>query len=255
MKSIVYVELPKAGLGNKLIVWSRGYVFAQKNNLNLYRSSWIYFNPGPFLRKERKKRLYFLYMKKISLSSILLSIIIPLLPKNRIIKNPIQIQNDFKFYIYQFTWQDNIYDFFNDNIANRELIKNGIMSLLKMNTKDKIPNLKHPLIGVHIRRGDYNLHSGKTEDNYFIKLINDLRTSANENIQVTIFTDGTEEEMEPFLNLGNINIAEEKEDILDIFELSNSKICILSFYSSFSFWGGFLCTNQVISHPKDNLNF
>jgi hypothetical protein len=255
MKSIVYIELPKAGLGNKLIVWSRGYIFAQKNNLKIFRNSWFYLNIGPFLRKERKKRMYFLYMKRNNFLSIILSTLLPIIPKKIIKKNPNRIENKNRFYIYIFTWQDNIHDFFNENISNRELIRNGIISLLQNKIQNKIYKLKNPIIGLHIRRGDFNLQSGKTEDNYFIKLINDLRTSANENLHVTIFTDGTEEEMETFLNLGNIQIAEEKEDILDIFELSNSKICILSFYSSFSFWAGFLCKNQVISHPKDNLNF
>jgi hypothetical protein len=35
MKSVVYINLPKAGLGNKLVVLARGFVFAKKNNLSL----------------------------------------------------------------------------------------------------------------------------------------------------------------------------------------------------------------------------
>jgi hypothetical protein len=255
MKSIVYVDLPKAGLGNKLIVWARAYVFAEKYNYKLYRTSWIYFNIGPFIRRERKKRLYFLYLKKNNFSSILMQIIFPLIPKSKIQKNPLLPSENKKFYIYHFTWQDNMYDFFKENIINRDLIRLGIKSLLVEKVQTKIASLKNPTIGVHIRRGDYNLHAGKTKDEYFIQVINEIRRTANENLPVTIFTDGTEAEMKPFLQLGNVELAEEKEDILDIFELSNSKICILSYYSSFSFWSGFLCTNRVIIHPKEEVQF
>jgi len=255
MKSIVYVNMPKAGLGNKLIVWSRGYVFAQKNDLPLFRNSWFYLNIGPWIRGERKKRLYFLYLKKNNFSATFLSIIFPLVPKKLITNNPKKLNELNKFTIYHFFWQDNMYEFFKENIVNRELIRKGLESLLIDQVKIKLKNLNTPTIGIHIRRGDYNLHSGRTDDSYFINVIKHLRSLANKDLPVTIFTDGTPKEMEPFLNLSNVKIAEEKEDILDIFELSNSKICVLSYYSSFSFWSGFLCTNKVIIHPREEEEF
>ena len=147
MKSIVYVDLPKAGLGNKLIVWARAYVFAEKYNYKLYRTSWIYFNIGPFIRRERKKRLYFLYLKKNNFSSILMQIIFPLIPKSKIQKNPLLPSENKKFYIYHFTWQDNMYDFFKENIINRDLIRLGIKSLLVEKVQTKIASLKNPTIG------------------------------------------------------------------------------------------------------------
>src|SRR4051812_7423773 len=64
MQSKVYVEFPKAGLGNKLLPWSRAYVFSKLNGLEMHTSSWFSLFIGAWLRKENKKRIYWGYFKK-----------------------------------------------------------------------------------------------------------------------------------------------------------------------------------------------
>ena len=255
MKSIVYIKLPKAGLGNKLVVWARGYVFAQNNHLSLYRNSWFYLNIGPWIRNEEKKRIYFHYFKRRSLKSFLISACIPLIPSKFIKKNPDNNNYSTKFNIYWFEWDDDIYGFFSNQLSNREMIKEGIFSQLNKEIVKKIQKLQNPLIGVHIRKGDWKFNSVFLQNSYYIDKILDLRKALdNPNMEVTIFSDGKEDELRDIIALPNVRQAKNKEDILDIFELSKSQYCILSLGSTFSYWCGFFNQNHVIYHPTDEMN-
>lgn len=58
MRSYVIANLPRAGLGNKLLVWARALVFARMNDLPLLVSPWQQLSIGPVLRQEKRKRFY-----------------------------------------------------------------------------------------------------------------------------------------------------------------------------------------------------
>ncbi len=255
MKSVVYINLPKAGLGNKLVVWTRGYVFAKKHNLAIYRSSWFYLNVGPWIRNEKKKRIYLHYFKNRDIKSVLVALCMPLIPNKFIEKNPENYDASSKFKIYWFDWNDDVYGFFSNQRTNREIIKEGILSQLTDKILLKVQELQNPLIGVHIRKGDWKFNSVFLQNSYYIDKILELRKSiGNDTMQVTIFSDGKEDELTDILSLPNVTLSKNKEDILDIFELSNSKYCILSLGSTFSYWSGFFNENQVFYHPTDEMN-
>ena len=64
---LVYIKFPKTGLGNKMLVWARGYVFAHINGMQLITSSWFHLSFGAFIRNENKKRIYAGYFKGASI--------------------------------------------------------------------------------------------------------------------------------------------------------------------------------------------
>lgn len=57
-KFLVYSRLPKAGLGNMLLIWSRAVLFADINHLPVVAPDWSKFVIEPYLRGERDKRYY-----------------------------------------------------------------------------------------------------------------------------------------------------------------------------------------------------
>ena len=58
MESFGY-RLGGAGLGNILFPWATALVYAKKHDLKRIQTTWKNFKIGPFLRKERDKRMYF----------------------------------------------------------------------------------------------------------------------------------------------------------------------------------------------------
>ena len=251
MKSKIYIKFQKTGLGNMLLVWARGIVFGYLNNIEVITTSWWGFHWGALLRRERKTRLYIGYFKE---TSIIKQILIKIREKIYIKeKEPtIKILSDAekketKIYIFNEIIIDS--DPFGLLRNNEVLIKNTLHSLLTNNMKNKLGKYKRPIIGVHIRRGDFKLGSEITSLEYFIAAIVSVRNEIGQSAPVTIFTDANMYEISEVLTLGNISVAENKPDILDILLLSMSKVIILSGSSTFGYWAAFLSDAFVI-RPK-----
>src|SRR3989442_9513638 len=64
MKSFVHADLPRGGLGNKLLVWARALVFAHIHELPFVVSNWSEIKIGPYLRREQRKRQYWGYFSQ-----------------------------------------------------------------------------------------------------------------------------------------------------------------------------------------------
>ena len=63
-KPTVIADIPRCGLGNKMLVWAKACVFAKKHDLPMFTYGWEQFNIGPWLRGEKSNRYYAGYFKK-----------------------------------------------------------------------------------------------------------------------------------------------------------------------------------------------
>ena len=70
MKSKVFVQFPRTGLGNMMLIWARGVVLSKANNIPLICSLWYGIRLGPILRNEPKKRFYWGYFKETPLITL-----------------------------------------------------------------------------------------------------------------------------------------------------------------------------------------
>jgi glycosyl transferase family 11 len=254
--SFVYIKLPKTGLGNMLLVWARGLVFATENEVECITSSWWGFRWGALLRREKQKRVYWNYFKETPVIRHLVAGY--LLKKYDVIQEPSLIKTgDWKdegktVYLFnKIITEPNIFDSLKDH---REYIKMELLNNLHSSKKKLLKKYERPVIGIHIRRGDFKLGSTITPIEYFIDGIKRIREYANEELSVTIFTDALPEEIAPVLALPNVVAAENKPDIIDLLLLSQSKIMILSSTSTFGYWAAFLSDAIVLRHPTDWLN-
>ena len=117
--------------------------------------------------------------------------------------------------------------------------------------KSKLKDYPIPVIGIHIRRGDFKMGNPITPLSFFIEGIKLVRECAGSNLPVTVFTDASKEEITDILQLPNVSLAAPKPDILDIILLSKSKVLFLSKSSSFSYWGAFLSDALVVRPIND----
>lgn len=248
----VYIKFPKTGLGNLLLVWARGVVFAKMNDLHYDTSSWWGLRWGALLRREQKKRLYWGYFNETSFLKQ-----IQLLLKYRfgktIIEPPLQIvsgnMNKDDLYVFNKVISEN--DLFGQLRDHQSLIVTEMEKIITPRIKKILLKYQPPVIGLHIRRGDFKIGNPITPNEYFIKGINMIRSVAGSNWPVTIFTDANKDEIEDILLLPEVFIAKEKPDIVDIILLSKSKVMLLSQSSTFSYWGAFLSDSIVIRPYND----
>jgi len=245
----VYALLPDTGLGNKMLVWAKAFVFAKRYDLELFVSAWWSFHWGAWFRNEKHKRTYLGYFKKVPFFIQLKFYFFRLIAL--IVREPesLNVSNKNRVYIFNKVITDT--DYFQSLKPFREDIRVGLISLLHPKLMREFEKYPTPEIGVHIRRGDFKLGSTITPESFFISSIQAIRIIVGKNLSVEVFTDAFPEEISALLSLPNVYLTKAKPDILDILLLSRSKICILSISSTFSFWAAFFSNGIVLRHPNE----
>lgn len=260
---MVICKLPNAGLGNQLFPLMRAYTFAYLNKLPVMVLNYHQIKPGPWIRGEKNKRNYkgfFVFEKNIislgwdnlKLKSIYKTAIIE--PEIKVIETDKAIANSFLFKeIPHYSSR------FNGLKENRDLVIQLLRKLVKPENKEKLNQLTDPVIGVHIRMGDFRkLKEGeefgkmgtvRTPEDYFINTINDIRKLHGSELPVSVFTDGLKKELPGLFKLKNITLIEGNKDLVDLLLLSRSKIIVTSASSTFSYWAAFISDAAIIMHP------
>jgi hypothetical protein len=245
----VYASFPDTGLGNKLLIWARAYVFARTHQLELFCSAWWGIHPGSWIRNEKRKRLYIGYFKEDSLVKRIRLLFFR--RKAKLIQEPLSLNVDSVPVLYCFRQVVTSSDYFELIKPMRNEVGAAFYNLLRPSLHEALKRMSAPVIGVHIRRGDFKLGSALTPLLFFIDSIRVIREACGRELPVTVFTDAHRYEIEELLALPGIEICNSKADVLDILLLSQSKICILSISSTFSFWGGFLSNGILLMHPDE----
>lgn len=242
----IYVSLPRFGLGNKLILWAKANYLANNLHIPCYVSGWVHFSIGSIIRNEKSYRFYFGYFK-INFSIIFIyfySYIFKkhfvvwnennIMPKNTIINiEPIAYITDLQKMTY---FRDGIIKLFYQSIHPKFL--KLLITIVK------------PVIGIHIRRGDFNIGNVITPIEYYINIISKIRMINGKCLHVTIFSDASQNELNEILKIQNISISIEKYDIMDLLLLAHSQLIITSIGSSFSYWAAFISEAIVIHHSQ-----
>lgn len=251
MKHRVYVELPRSGLGNLLLIWSRAKVFSHVKGIPLVTSSWWNMRWGSWLRLENKKRMYWGYFKespiwqRFHLRFFRSGFAIQREPK--ITKESLPVQPT--LFVFSTTVVED--DLFASIRLYRDLIKQELQQLVRPALLIKLDSCPAPLAAVHIRRGDFKISNPITPISFFIAGIRYIREQTAKCLPVTVFTDADEKEICDILAMENVFLAKKNPDILDILLMSRSRILILSQSSTFSYWAAFL-SNAILIKPKDD---
>ena len=244
---ITIAKLPRAGLTNKLLVWADGVIYAKLNSSNFIVTPWYHFSIGPFIRNERSKRLYFGYFKKPSflegIVALFFALIFNFIKKydflRKIMGNKIfstvPIYSDFTAHIREHRW----------------IVKEEFFKMLNSAVQKRLQNKPKIQIGVHIRLGDFKLMNISTPLEYYKKAILKLRESFGSDLAVTIFSDGTDDELHEILCLKGVERATNKQDIDDLVQLSKSEYLVLSQDSSFGYFAAFVSDATVICKPSN----
>lgn len=263
----VIAVIPRAGLGNRLLVWARALIFAHLNKSPLYIVGLNKLHIGPLLRGEKSKRFYinsfrfrlpirdyYYYIKAyIKTNSVIIEP--EIIQYNSTKKNLIVIFNKIP------DWRDYFYGLKD----HRDYIKLQLLKIINKNLLKKYSEAEVPHIGIHIRMGDFRkinhiedmkfLGLARTPIAYFIECIEKIRELKREQVPVTIFSDGNEDELSEILKLPYVKLYSSGNDLADLLILSKSKIIITSQGSTFSYWAAFLSDAYVIYNPYDTIKF
>lgn len=249
MKSTVFIQLPKAGLGNMMLVWARGATFAKLNQLHYATSYWQGIRLGTIIRGEKKKRIYRNNFKETPFFEILKN---KFSLKKIVYDPPIEVlptpHSHHKYLITKMSSDD---DLFGDVREHRDFILNELSRKIHPRIYRILEASENPVISVHIRRGDFKIANYITSLSFFKDAVTNIRSVFGANLPVTVFSDADTEELKEILEMPFVERAKNNPDIADILLMSKSKFLVLSRSSSFSYWAAFLSAAFVILHKDD----
>ena len=258
----VLCQLPGTGLGNQLFPLMKAQLMAHLNGLPVSITNYHQLKIGPYLRGEKSKRNYLGYFKfqknlvrdwldRAKFFALRSNVIDE--PEVRLLTDPSEKK------IYRFSRMPHWNNYFDQLKEHRKLVIKLFWELLTDEIKIEVESKACPMIGVHIRMGDFRKLTAqedfskvglvRTPENYFKDIIQSIRSINGNNLPVSIFTDGRREELQEIFELENISLVEGNKDIVDLLLLSKSKIIVTSAGSTFSYWAGFLSDAPIIMHP------
>lgn len=253
--------MPKAGLGNQLFPLMKAYTFAHLNGLPIVVINYHQIKVGPYLRREKTKRTYkkyFVFQKNI-FEELMDRIAVSLLKFPEVMEAPVEKTVDSQATLYRYNAMPHWSNYFDRLREQRTLVIELFWKILNGRVKAQLAALKPPVIGVHIRMGDFrklashedfaNVGAVRTPEQYFVEMINTIRSIHGSLLPVSIFTDGRKDELQMLFLLSNVFLIEGNSDIVDLLLLSKSKVIVVSAGSTFSYWSGFLSDAPIIMHP------
>ena len=254
---IGFVRFGGVGLGNLLSIFARSVIIATENSYQIIWPTWPSIKVGPWIRREKDKRFYGdLFKSNQSYVTGLKKVKILLCAKKYLITN----EN------VNMKWpelpENGVYEYsafsmrFKDIISYRELLKEKIIEITRDKHKKYLEHDFSSEINVHVRLGDFakpNAEQEKRERfntqlpiNWYVKAINDIKSVLGNSVRFNIFSDGSDEELKPILEIPQCSRMFWGSAIADILALSQSKVIIAS-GSSFSLWARFLGNRSCLT--------
>lgn len=248
-RSHVLAALPRAGLGNMLLVWGRASVFAHINDLPLVVSGWGRVSLGPFLRREKHKRLYRGYfIDDFGAGPVKRAL---LERRAQIVREPeiVELSTEFeaaaKPKLYIFDTLPHWSDYFAHLRENHAFVRSSLLRMVHPRHVEIARKAPAPVIGIHLRMGDMR---SLTSLPYFVTLIQALRAVHGGPVPVTLFSDGYDHELTEILSLPAVTRAAAGSDIAELLMLSRSQLIVLSAGSTFGLWATFLSDAPALMH-------
>lgn len=208
-----------------MFVAARAWVEACKNGGQYIEPTWRKFSIGPWLRRERDKRVYNRLFKSVGISG---------LRKLAIIK----FSKDMSIH-------EGLGKYFTDFNCEVPLVLDLIRRLTDENVIAAVPLEKEMgcCVGLHIRLGDY-LPELRVSIDWYKGVIMRI-TELNKEQKFLIFSDGTDEELAELLALPNVERVFYGNAFADMIGLSRCKLVVAS-DSTFSAWSAFIGQKPVI---------
>lgn len=245
-KSIVVAKLPNTGLGNKMLTYSRAFCFAKANNLELYSINWVSFQVGPLIRMERSKRIYNYFTQSEFLTRIKLFGLSFFRVKE---KEGAKFYKYNKYYVFSEIFINN--DYFSEIRNSKFIFKSAFKELLNASINVQIENSIPPDVAIHIRRGDFKKGSTITSITYFIDVLMFIQSNISRELKICVFSDGDDDELREILAIDGVFRAKQQPDVVDLFQMTKSKIFIPSIGSTFSYWAALFSEGIIIRNELE----
>lgn len=215
------------GLANCMFFAAMAYLKAKIENGVFIEPTWTKFSIGPLLRKEKDKRVYSHLFNTLGIHG-LKKVLFIFRIKLRFIKD----ENVVIYGPYDMAGYFTLLNPYHESVKNyfKAIEKLDIISAIK-------PSVLSDAVALHVRMGDYP-DAYRVPLSWYQSMIKKIK-SINPNQKFILFSDGSEEELKPLLQINNVEKVFFGNAYADIKAISYTKLLLAS-DSTFSAWGAFL---------------
>lgn len=263
-----------AGLGTRLFPWARCVIFAHANNIPMLAPQWVQPRVGPLVRGGIDLRAYHRQILLMGLFQ----------------HPPGTVRRFQKLYALLTSARMEEPQCISEAYPGRSAATSGIVTFRGVSTLFECLNgwdrfLLHSLqeitqarwleltdgvgsvpIGINVRLGndfrvarsaqEYKVRGAlKTPMGWFVDCLRFVRDTIGYPARALVVSDGTREELQPLLDLGNVEFVRPGCAISDLLILARSQVLLASGGSSFSAWASFLGQMPTISYPGQPMSW
>jgi len=249
------VRSPGPGLGNLMFPVARAIIQSEKSGNIMVSPTWTQLKIGPFLRREKDKRLYLnefsrrsLFEWKVWFKTLFLTTV----EESRLLSDISHTDN----YVVRY---EGLGDYFKDIYDGRDLIK----AWIDKNAQKDGEILESYNVACHVRLGDFGAEEGPDNKQghvvrqswvWYRQAIDEaVKLSNISNPKIYLFTDESHASVVEQLNLPYEVIQDpSKNAITAIINMSRANILVTS-KSTFSQWAAFISDGRAIWNHNFNL--
>jgi hypothetical protein len=253
-----YPDVGRHGLGHSLLAWGRCQLWCRDQEATPLAPRWLRLRVGPWLRRERDKRNYFLLFRTGNA--------VGGLRRTWILATTRQVDESEAASLDPGEPAVVVFRSLPDNDIKRDFaaLRGGGPWLRKQLEAMTLPRYlpqgaatgRH--IAMHVRMGDFptatpdEVASGqqnvRTGVDWFLDALHSLREAMGEAIPAIVYSDGEEEELAPLLRLPSVVRAPPQAAVTDMLSIARADALIGS-GSGFSIWGSLLGDVPRLSAP------
>jgi hypothetical protein len=255
-----YARLDRTGLGNMLFPWARSEVFRSERGCGALAPTWTrWLRMGPWLRREKDKRLYRRlfssagYVSGVRKAALMLT--------HRRVPEPTVVATempDLDDCIVEFRGMVGLFDpFAKHHRFIRRRLEEIALDWVRKSVAKEWRSDRH-FIAVHIRRGDFQpwdpakagrrFMSMQLPVDWYASAIDRAKAIAGTEAETLIFTDGNGGDLQPLLGRPRTRLAVEAPAVCHLLGMANAS-AIVGSASSFSMWAAFLSDSPAIWFP------
>ena len=243
-----YPDVGRHGLGHSLLAWGRCQLWCRDNGAQPLSPRWLRLRLGPYLRRERDKRNYFLLFRSGNA--------IGGLRKAWILATTRKVDESDAASVNPAEPAVVVFRSIPDNDVRRDFAAlRGEGAWLRrqleaMTLPRHLPaGPAFPHVAIHVRLGDFSVsdpdsaqrgqQNVRTGIDWFVSTLQALRASLGESIPAIVYSDGSEEELLPLLRLPSVVRAPAQSAVADLLSIARAD-ALLGSGSGFSIWGSLL---------------
>lgn len=254
------------GLANLMFGWANALHFAEENGFEMIWPTWPQIKLATLTGKFGDKRIYWrVFHKPRGMTGGLKKFCIRLVCKKISLREDDVRTHSWKTTLGCLSNRNVIFEFgpkwtqvtsFESLFPSREKIKAELTRMRPPQTRN--PSLSY--IAVHVRFGDLPFDGSevmngqrvrshaKLPQNYYIDVIQEIKTSKGSDLEIRLFSDANDDELQDILKVSGVKRIRGNSALDEMLEMSEATVLIAS-CSTFSKWASFLGSGMVIWPP------